>query len=396
VTFKALPKVAMAVVAGIAAASLAACSSGGTSGTSGTSSAAGSTASTASAQSAGVAYAKAQLAQYESLRNTYGTPPAVTNAPNLHGKTIWYIPLGAIGVLSVMGTAMGQAMANLGATVHICNGQFEPTQVAACMQEAATQGAAAVVTSFVDYASIPSAYQALAAKHIPVLVGGEAAPPGVTATKDLGFYNPTNATNTSFNLMSDAVIADSNGTANVLVVTLDDSPSTIQASDAGVTVLKQHCPDCTVTTVGFLTADESKLASDISAKLSANPDINYLILPQDPMYQFALPGLQSAGFTNKVKVVTAAGSTYGLEEVKAGHIAYDIGQGAQYEGWGFADDTVRLLAGAAIQPATVGAVRVFNSANVGSLSLTDANYDTSAWYGGTEWQQQFLNAWNGK
>jgi ribose transport system substrate-binding protein len=378
---------------------LAACSSSGGSTSAspaGTSpgSASGPAAGTASA---GVGYAKAQLAAFSGLSSTYGTPVPVPNVPDLHGKNVWYVPIGTgVPVLATIGDAMTTALGKLGATVHVCDGKFQPTTVASCMQTAVNQGASAVVTGFVDYSSAPSAYQSVIAKGIPVLVGGEAAPSGVTAGQDLGFFNPAGLTHTAFKLMSDAAVADSDGKANVLVVRLTDSSDTIGNSDAGIAELQAHCPACTVTTLDSTTANMSKLGSAISAKLSANPGINYLILPQDAFFPAALPGIQSAGFTSKLKVIAAGGATAGLQAVKGGQIAYDIGQGADYNGWGFADATVRLLAGATIQPENVGAVRVFSKANVASLTLTDASYGGTAWYGGSQWQQDFLSAWGVK
>jgi len=386
---------AWALGAAVAATGLlAACSSAGGSASV---SSVGASASPAGATSAGVKYAEAELAKYSGLRNTYGTPVPVSNVPDLHGKNVWYVPIGSgVPVLTTIGDAMTAALGKLGATVHVCDGKFQPTTVASCMQTAVTQGANAVVTGFVDYNSEPSAYQSVIAKGIPVLVGGEAPPSGVSASKDLGFFNPAGLTHTAFDLMSDAAIADSNGAANVLVVRLTDSSDTVGNSDAGIAELQAHCPQCTVTTLDTLTANVSQLGSAISAKLAANPAINYLILPQDAFFEAALPGIQSAGFTDKLKVITAGGTTAGLEAVKDGEIAYDIGQGADYNGWGFADATVRLLAGATIQPENDGAVRVFSKANVGSLDLTDADYDGTVWYGGSQWQQDFLSAWGVK
>lgn len=374
---------------------LAACSSAG--GSVSASSGSGTGVATGTAAAAGVEYARAQLARYSGLSNTYGTPIPVSNVPDLHGKNIWYVPIGTgVPVLATIGDAMTTALGKMGATVHVCDGKFQPTTVASCMQTADTQGANAVVTGFVDYNSAPSAYQSITAKGIPVLVGGEAPPSGVSASKDLGFFNPAGLTHTAFELMSDAAIADSNGTANVLVVRLTDSSDTLGNSNAGIAELQAHCPKCTVTTLDTLTANMSQLGSAISAKLSANPDIDYLILPQDAFFEAALPGIEGAGFTGKLKVIAAGGTTAGLKAVKDGQIAYDIGQGADYNGWGFADATVRLLAGAAIQPENEGAVRVFSKANVASLDLTDANYNGTAWYGGSQWQQDFLSAWGAK
>jgi ribose transport system substrate-binding protein len=389
-------KAAALLAAVVAIALLAACSSGGGSDNSagaGDSGGSGANAATAG----GVAYAKAQLAKYSSTRDTYGTPVAVPGAPDLHGKTIWYVPIGTgVPVLATIGTQMQTALGKLGATVHVCDGKFQPTTIAGCMSTAATQGASAVVTGFVDYASAPSAFQSLASKGIPVLVGGEPVSGGATPGKNLGFFDPSGLTQQAFKLMSDAAIADSNGKANALVVRLTDSSVTIKNNQVGIDELKRYCPKCTVATVDTLTADMSKLGSAISAKLAANPDTDYLFLPQDAFLQAALPGLQNAGFTGKLKVIAPGGTTAGLQALKSGQLTYNIGQGAVYNGWGFADATVRLLAGVKIQPEDDGAIRVFTKDNVSSLDLSAANYNSSVWYGGDRWQQDFLTAWGVK
>ncbi|WP_300683531.1 sugar ABC transporter substrate-binding protein [Nocardioides sp.] len=354
-------------------------------------------ASTSASSSAGVTHAKEQIEKYAAPREHYGTVPAISSVPNLQGKTVWYVPIGtSVPVLQAMGQGITEAFKALGASVHMCDGKFTPTTVASCMESAANQKADAVITGFVDYEAVPSAFQSLASQGIPTLAAGVAQPKGVQSSKTLGFFDPSALTHIAYQLMADAVIADSNGSANVIQVGLTDSSTTKGNTQAAADELKQYCPSCKVTTVETTTADASNLGSLVSAKLSANPKTNYLILPQDSFFQAALPGLQSAGFTDKVKVVTASGSPAGLQAVKAGQIAYNIGQGAIEQGWAMADGAVRLLSGVEVVPEVDGPVRVFTKANVGDLDISDANYNSSVWYGGDAWKQDFLTAWGVK
>jgi len=384
---------AAAATALLAVASFAACSSSDSDGAAATDGSGSNGAST----SAGVAHAKDQIAKYAAPRDTYGTVAAISDVPDLQGKTLWYIPIGtSVPVLKTMGAGITDALKNLGMDVHTCDGKFTPTTIASCMESAANQKADAVLTGFVDYQAVPSAFQSLASQGIPVLAAGVAAPEGVSSSKTLGFFDPSGLTHIAYQLMADAAIADSDGKANVLQVGLTDSPTTVGNTKAATDELKQYCPDCTVTTVETTTADAANLGSLVSAKLSANPKTNYLILPQDSFFQAALPGLQSAGFTDKVKVITASGSPAGLQAVKAGQIAVNIGQGAIEQGWAMADGLVRLLSGAEVVPEVDGPVRVFTKENVGDLDISEANYNTSVWYGGDAWQQDFLTAWGVK
>ncbi|WP_017934543.1 sugar ABC transporter substrate-binding protein [Nocardioides sp. Iso805N] len=380
---------AAAVAAVLATVSLAACSA-----TAESSNDADSSGGSNSGDASGVAYAKAQLEKYSATQDHYGDIAAVPNVPDLNGKAVWYIPIGtSVPVLASMGDAISEALGNLGAKVHTCDGKFTPTTISECMSTAATQKAAAVITGFVDYNMVPAAFQDLASKGIPTLVGGQAAPSGVSASKTLGFFDASPLTQQAYKLMADAAIADSNGNAQVLEVSLTDSSTTKANTEATDAEFKQYCPACEVTTTETTTAAIAQLGSALAAKLSANPNIKYVIIPQDAFYQAALPGLQSAGFANKVKIITAGGSTAGMQSVKAGQIAYDMGQGVWNQGWSMADGAVRLLAGAEVQPETQGPIRVFTKDNAASLDLTDANYASSAWYGSDAWKQDYLTAW---
>lgn len=392
---KASSLAATAAAATLALVCVAGCSSSGNDSAAATSGLA--SAPTTSTTDAGLAHAKDQIAKYSATRDSFGKVAPLSSAPDLHGKTIWYIPIGAgVPVLSTIGTAMTEALKNLGADVHVCDGKFLPTTISACMTTAVNQGASAVVTGFVDYALLPTAFQNVISHHIPVLVGGEPVAAGVSASKDLGFFDVSGLTRTAFRLMSDAAIVDSAGTAEVLSLRLTDSSTTTANSDIGIAELKQYCPKCKVHTVDMQTAKTDKLGSAVNAALVSSPDTKYIVVPQDSYLPAVLPGIQSAGFASKVKIITAAGSTAGLQQVKSGAITYDIGQGAIYNGWGFADATVRLLAGAPVQAEVDGPVRVFTKANVSDLQLTDAAYASPAWYGSDQFKQDFLTAWGVK
>jgi ribose transport system substrate-binding protein len=345
----------------------------------------------------GLAHAKDQLAKYAVARDSFGTVVPVANVPDLHGKTVWYIPIGAsVPVLSTIGVAMTDALKNLGADVHVCDGKFLPTTIGGCMTTAVNQGASAIVTGFVDYSLIPTAFQNVVAHHIPVLVGGEPPSSGQTSNSKLAFFDVSGLTRTAFKLMSDAAIVDSNGSGEVLALRLTDSSATSANSDVGIAELKQYCAKCRMHTVDLQTAKVDKLGSAISAALVSHPGTRYVIIPQDAYLPAALPGIQSAGFTSKVEIITAGGSTAGLQQVKSGAIAYNVGQGAIYNGWGFADATVRLLAGAEVQAETDGPVRVFTKSNVANLTLSEAAYASPAWYGSDQFAKDFLTAWGVK
>ena len=114
----------------------------------------------------------AELAKYSAAANSFATVSPVSGVSALKGKTVWYIPIGeATPLMSAIGTNLTQALGQVGVKVHLCDGQFLPTDIATCMSQAVSQGAAGVVTCYVDYAALPTAFDSLVSHHIPVFVG---------------------------------------------------------------------------------------------------------------------------------------------------------------------------------------------------------------------------------
>ena len=182
----------LAVVALIASA----CSSSSKSTADGSSSTAGSASGGSSANTAaassGLAAMQSDLNKFVGEVTSYPSVSPVSGVSALKGKTVWYIPVGAaVPILSVFGTGIQQALAKVGINFHTCDGKFLPTSIAACLNEAATQGADGVVAGYIDYKLVPTAFDNLVSHHIPVLVAGAPNDSGKTPSKELAFYDTT-------------------------------------------------------------------------------------------------------------------------------------------------------------------------------------------------------------
>ena len=372
---------------------LSAASCGSSSASSATSSNAGSP--TASSGNSGLAFAKAQVAKYSGPIKV-PTVAAIANPVDLKGKTVWYIPItNSVLSLSGMGTTMAAALSHLGATVHVCDGQALPTTIASCLTTAGQQGAAAVVTAFVDYAMVPTAFKALEAKNIPVLVAGETPPAGVTPSADLQFLDASNVTNLGDVIAAYVAISSGGGKGDMMVIKLTDSPGVLEASNAQIKALEKYCTACKVNSISMNTANISQLPSELSAALVAHPNTNYILVPNDGFVPPVFGAISSSGFTNKVKVIAFGAGVAGLKEVKAGTLAFDVGGPIEYTGWEFADALIRMMSGLSVQPEPAGPMRIFDSSNVQSLSLTTANYLTPSFFGVSQgaFEAPYLAAW---
>jgi ribose transport system substrate-binding protein len=384
----------LAACLAVAAIGTAAC--GGTSSSS--SSDPSSSSASASSSTSGVSSAiSAELTKYSAPATTYPAVAPVSGVSALKGKTVWWVPIGAsIPTLAAVGNAMQSALAHEGIKLQTCDGKLLPTTIASCLSEAASQGASGVVTGFVDYQLVPTAFNNLVAHHIPVLVAGESPDGGKTSTAQLGFYPTRPADDLMQKLDLESVIANSGGKAHILYVGVTDSPETKQEAAYAKTFTAQGCPGCSFTEIDYNTAAINKLSSAVSAALVSNPNTNYVVCEVDACSPLAVAGIETAGYKTKVKLASSNGNLDSLQRIKAGNVQFtDTGVSATYFGWQFADGIIRMLTGTPPVP-TLTVERVFTKDNVSGLSLTPAAYATMAWYGSNAFEQKFLAAWSNR
>ncbi len=343
---------------------------------------------------AGIAKAQEAVAGWGAALTEYPEEPKLSSTPDLAGKKITVIPLGdQIPVIHGVAVGIQDAMEAVGATASICDGKFTPTAVADCLKQAGDQGADAVVSLFIDYAMAGTAFDALADKGVPVLVGGVAPSGGRESDGTLAFYDNTGRVGKLYDAMSMSALAQGGEDTNALWLRLMDSTTTRDASDQGVATFKELCPSCGIATADFTTANLDKLPSAVSAAMVANPDTNALIVPVDSFVAPALQGLQSSGKAKQVKVFSSSSDLAGLQRVAAGQQASDLGTPVIYEGWKYANGLMQLLAGDEVQPADAMVTRDFTAENVGELELTDDAYFTPDWFGDDSFKGAFLEAW---
>jgi ABC-type sugar transport system substrate-binding protein len=377
----------------------AACSSSGGSSSAGGSSSGGSSSSSGSGSgsSSELTAANADVSQHTKQVSSYPAQQTISGVSQLKGKSVWYVPIGAsVPILAAFGSGMQQALAKVGISYHVCDGKFVPTNAAACISQAETNGASAVVTGYIDYASMPTSFNSLVAHHIPVLIAGEAPDGGKTSNAQLAFFNAIGTLDLMQKLDMDAVIADSKGQAHIIYLGVTDSPQTLAGASYGKQYLTSHCSGCQLTEINYNTASINKVPSQVSSALISHPDTTYVVDELDAAAQYSVQGIQSAGYTNKVKLAATNGALDSLERVKAGTVQFvDIGTSPIYEGWQFAGGILAMLQGQT-PTFTPGVVRVFNSGTVKDLTLTPGAYTTNAWYGSDAYEQTFLTAWGVK
>jgi len=345
---------------------------------------------------AGVAYAKQVAAKYRAAVTDYPSPgPALDAAKvgGLKGKTVLFVPISlAAGPFQQQQASLKTALGHLGINVTTCDPNFLPSAAAACLNNAKTNGAAAVITSGIPYSLATNDYRALQDQHIPVLVGS-AGPGNPPSTSDIAFQESVTTSAKAGTVAVDETIAQSDGKAHVLFISITDSSALTAQADAMKAEFAKYCPRCTVVEAPFNTANLPHVATSVSSKLISNPSINFIQPQADAYVANSLAGVQSANFTSKVKAVTGTASIGVLQMVQQKRfVVADVGYDFSYIGWNEADGVLRLLTGLRVDPEPFVPIRIFDSANLAGVTLTPgANVDSL--YGPTTFQQMFYKTW---
>ncbi|WP_017934570.1 sugar ABC transporter substrate-binding protein [Nocardioides sp. Iso805N] len=369
----------------VAAFALAACGSGGS--------------STGSAKSASTVDTAAAAANIKKLEQPIEDWPGITpikNPVDLNGKNVMVVPLiAAVPILNGMATGAKEALEHMGAKVTICDGKASPTGVDSCLKQAQAQKYAAVITNFVAFPMDPNGFTALADSGTKILIAGDSQIAGTTYPKNIQFFDSSASLKQIGTDEADAAVADKGADANVIWLSQTDNTNTIAQGDAGEAHFKELCPSCGFDRIKYATADEDKLPSQVSAALVSHPKTNEIVLSVDSIAAQVLQGIQSAGFSGKVKLIANGSDVAGLQRVASGQESDDFGASASYDGFALANALEQALAGEAVTPA-VSVTRDFTKNNIGSLKISADEYDTPNWFGSDSFKKEYWQAWGGK
>ena len=373
---------------------LAGCSSG-TTGATGASETPSSSASASAAADPAAATAQEQVDQASKAVDEFIAPgPELGDLSSLKGKTVYYVPANyKIPLFHIVGDAMTQAMSTAGVEVKTCDGQASPSSMASCLTQAIDAKADAVVSGSIpdDLASV--AFQQVRDAGIPLLYL-LTAPAGPGEPEKVGYLTPDNVALQAIN--ADWIIADSGGTANVLVVKVTDTPATTLWMDQGALAeYEKTCPNCKVTVLETNTGQLQKLPSLVSSAMVRDPDIAYVQAEFDVTVQPVVQGLQSAGKADGVKVVSGDGTLAILQMLAEDRsMAATIGVNLDALGWYGADQVFRMMSGQpSVQNLEFPFRRLFTAENVKELDLTPEGEMSGSWYGNADYKEGFRKLW---
>jgi ribose transport system substrate-binding protein len=381
-----------------AAVLLAACSSSSSS-TTGTTSGSSSASTSASAGAptspadAGVALAQQTVTKLEATTSSYPVPTAsVPGVSKLKGRTVFYIPLlQDVPTFAVAAQTMKAALTRAGLKLQVCDGQAQPTAVAACVQQAVGAGAAGIVLDAIPYGMAYSALNAAVAKGVPVLVADQVPQPASTPNTDHVSYLPGAQDQAS--QIAWWTIADSNGKANGIIAEEIDNPSSISAVTDSLAIYKKYCPACVITVKQISASTTALEAAAASSNLQTHPDATYYYTEFEDSLQPTIQGIQQDGKASAISLSVGAGTVNGLGLLKSGPLVKAVVVVDEaYEGWALTDQILRMAT--AIAPVReMIPTRLFTTQNIGTIQVTTADQASGVWFGDTSFENDFAKLW---
>ena len=376
-----------------AAALLAACSSSSSSAPGTSSSPAGTSPAATSPAAAGLALAQRTVAKLEAPTRSYPVPSAsVPGVSGLKGRTVYYIPLlQDVPAFAVAAQTMKAALAEAGLGLQVCDGQAQPTAVAACVQLATGAGAAGIVLDAIPYGMAQSALDAAKAKGVPIVVADQVPEPASTANTGQVTYLPGAQDQAS--QVAWWTIADSGGRANGIIAEEIDNPSSIAMVANSLPIYKKYCPGCVITVKQISASTTALEAAATSSSLQTHPDATYYYTEFEDSLQPTIQGIQQDNRTASISLSVAAGTVDGLGLLKGGSpVKAVVVVDEAYEGWALTDEVLRMATRSAPVQETIP-TRLFTKQNIGTIQVTTAAQASGTWFGSTSFENEFAKLW---
>lgn len=350
------------------------------------------TSSSSAGGAAGLAKAQQTVTQLEATTTTYPVPTAsVSGVSSLAGRTVYFIPLiQQIPTFVVAAQALGEALGKAGLKLQVCDGQAQPTAIAACAKQAQTANAAGIITDAIPYGMAQQAFDSAKSAGVPIIIADQYPPEGQKDDNSLAYVagvvdQPSQ--------LAWWLIADSKGKANAILAGEKDSPSSWQYLQNSLPIYQENCPGCTITVKEITASTNDLLASATSANLLANPDATYYTTEFEDSLQPTVQGIQQSGRSG-ISLGVGGGTVNGLGLLKGGSspVKAVVAVDEAYEGWALADQILRMATKSGPVDHKIPS-RLFTPDNIGSIDVTAAAQASGEWFGDSSFKSEFQKLW---
>ena len=302
----------------------------------------GTTAPGTTVAASGVDAAKAAIEPYMTEQGTIGVTIPLTSKPEKK-KLAWLeCELESCQYETV---GMKEATAALGwDLLVIASKSADPGP---SFQQAIDQGADFIASSGEAPALYADQAKAAAAKGIKILSCYDTTLPDGPNSNIWSQCGDTTFVQKTGPLMANWAIADSNGAAHPLIVSIPDFAVLVAETDAYKAEFKKNCADCKVSELNATIDDlvGGKVPANVAAAIQADPSINYVFFSFGSLGIGVTPALESAGLLSKVKVYGQDFSKPNLDEIVAGTMGAWSADPKAYASWLMVDAAARLSVG---------------------------------------------------
>ena len=297
----------------------------------------------------------------------FEAPGEAIDPSSLAGSLIFAIPIGSsLPYARHIVDGLTEAAGLFDIEVIEFENEFDPTAWVAGVNQAIQQEADLIVLVASDPRLLVPQLEEAQAAGIKVIAAnnfaqGTVLEPEVDAVIDAYTNNPSH---TSARIAVDFIIIDSEGAANVLMIT----DNAIQPSEGIIAAAEDEfateCPDCKTNVINVPVAEwATGLQAEVQTALVADPTITHIYPIYDGMTAGASPAVIASDAD--VKIVTVDASEFVLRLMQDDDIVImDQGYNLRQLGWSDADQAFRVLLGGPVPENNYAITRVFDDSNV--------------------------------
>ena len=280
---------------------------------------------------------------------------------------------------------------SLGWTVDLVDGKLEPSVWNQAVKQAVDSGVDGIIAVSADPNLYSEAMSDVAEEDVPFVLTNQTPVEGDVEGIDTYLAPDPVAGGHD---VAEWIIKDSGAGANVLLLDLPGYNSAMTRTRTIAEDLAEQCDDCAVfkEDVAVQTMGTS-LAPLVTSQLQQHPEIDYVWSPDDCCASFIQQGIQQAGRTSSIKLVSMGGFPDQLARIETGELTADLATATLYTSWLSVDSLARGMAGLKVEEYWPVPQRLWTTAN---FDETPDDILEVGWNTDFDFRSQFKEMWGTK
>ncbi len=316
------------------------------------------------------AHLKEVLASYMGPTRFVAPAPPIDPAP-LKGKLIFTIPVStAIPWCDVVDRQLEDFAKRVGMRMETWQSNAQLGQWVQGFNTAISHQAALInIACGLDAASVTPQIKQAVGQGVPVVAGHDYAlgQPTLPELSGIVYGNYIEAAK----LESDWVMQQTDGHADVLVITAPSVANSPYIQKTIAAEFAQYCPSCKLRFIGVNSPDwPTKIEPQVRGAILADHALNYVIPIYDGMAQFVVPAIIATGAGERVKVATFNALPAVLDMIRTGNtVTFEVGEDTTWLAGAILDQDMRVLLKKPLVADYVAGLRIFTKANVAEAGV---------------------------